>query len=398
MRTAVEHQFQLPREVVRVLHAAVRAARAERRHAVCGIAREQHAAVAERVHPLAAERIDAHPLELELDVRAEQRAHTRNHALRLLLGDRVGIPAELEVDAPHVVRLAVQQHRLVAVKRRVEPEPTLGRKLRLHLHVGDQETVLERAAAAFETHHRAHRAARAVGRDHVLRAQRRDAVRRLDRQHRVFGRLVDARHLVLPADIDVRQLECAVGQIAFYVVLLQVDERRARMPLLGQQVERVKLLVLQEHLADVPAHALVDEALAAAEPVEDLERALGEADRARAGRQRVVVVEQHDRHALLREVDRGGQAHRARADDDHRVDGRVVRAGAVLELQRLVIDAHGRHPRVNPAVRAPPRPSLRPSPCGAPARLSCQQPPRLAPCFLLIRERRRFAAPACRIS
>ncbi|CDN59192.1 hypothetical protein I35_0669 [Burkholderia cenocepacia H111] len=48
-------------------------------------------------------------------------------------------------------------------------------------------------------------------------------------------------------------------------------------------------------------------------------------------------------------------------------------------------------------MRAPPRPSSRPSPAGAPARLSCQ-PPRLAPCFLLIRERRRFAAPACRIS
>jgi len=198
---------------------------------------------------------------------------------------------------------------------------------------------------------------RAVGRDHVLRAQRVDAFGRLDRQHRMLGRLLDAGHLVLPADLEVRQLERALGQIPFDVVLLQIDERRARMPLFRQQVERVQLLVLQEHLADVPAHALVDEAFAAAEPVKDLERALREADRTRAGGQRVVVVEQHDGHALLREIDCRGQADRPRADDDHGPDGRIVgnralRARAVRKLQALVIDVHD--PRApTAATRAP---------------------------------------------
>ena len=98
---------------------------------------------------------------------------------------------------------------------------------------------------------------------------------------------------------------------------------------------------------------------------------------------------------LLRQIDRGRQAHRARADDDHRVHGRVLAAGSrrarpVFELQRLVIDAHGRHPLLNPAARAPAHAASpsRPGSSRAPARPSAStssQPPRLAPCFLLIR-------------
>ncbi|NJD33699.1 MAG: hypothetical protein FIA96_02480, partial [Betaproteobacteria bacterium] len=43
----------------------------------------------------------------------------------------------LQVDAPDVVGLPVQQRRLVRVERRVEPEPPLGREVRLHPDVGD---------------------------------------------------------------------------------------------------------------------------------------------------------------------------------------------------------------------------------------------------------------------
>ena len=69
---------------------------------------------------------------------------------------------------------------------------------------------------------------------------------------------------------------------------------------------------MEEDLAEVPGDALVDHALAAAEAVEDLQGALGEADGARAGREPVVVVEQDDRHAVLREVDRRARARPAR--------------------------------------------------------------------------------------
>ena len=62
---AAQHGGQLPAEVVGILHAGVGAARAERRHAVRGIAGEQHPAVAEVLHALAGERVDADPLDLE---------------------------------------------------------------------------------------------------------------------------------------------------------------------------------------------------------------------------------------------------------------------------------------------------------------------------------------------
>jgi len=53
-----------------------------------------------------------------------------------------------------------------------------------------------------------------------------------------------------------------------------------RLARLGLQVERVDLRVAEVHAARVPGNTLGDDAVAHAEPVEDLQRALGEADRA----------------------------------------------------------------------------------------------------------------------
>jgi hypothetical protein len=85
-----------------------------------GIADEKDAAMAELLHAAALEGIDADPLELEFAVGAEHGLDPGNDLLRLLLFLRVGLPAELEVDAPHVVGLLVQQHRLVRMERRVD--------------------------------------------------------------------------------------------------------------------------------------------------------------------------------------------------------------------------------------------------------------------------------------
>ena len=83
-----------------------------------------------RLQPPALEGVDADPLELERPVLAEHRLQPRADALGLALLDRVGVPAELQVDAPDVVGLLVQQGGLAGVERRVEPEPALGRDSR----------------------------------------------------------------------------------------------------------------------------------------------------------------------------------------------------------------------------------------------------------------------------
>ena len=79
--------------------------------------------------------------------------------------------------------------------------------------------------------------------------------------------------LVAPAQIDGRQLADAVDQIGLGIELLQVDESRPLVALLRQQIELIELLFAVKDLADAPHHALVDHALADAEPVPEFERA-----------------------------------------------------------------------------------------------------------------------------
>ncbi len=66
-----------------------------------------------------------------------------------------------------------------------------------------------------------------------------------------------------------------------------------------------------------------------AEPVPEFQRALGEADRARALADPVGIVEQHDGLAALRQIDRERQPDRAGADHHDRILGQVG-AGPIL--------------------------------------------------------------------
>ena len=127
-----------------------------------GIAQEQGAAVAEPLQPAAAEGVDADPFQLERHVRAEHGAHPGAHPLGVRFGLGVAVPAELEIDAPDIVGLAVQQHRAAAMEGRVEPEPALGREVGLHHHVGDQEAVAEHLADEGQAQAFAHEAVGAV--------------------------------------------------------------------------------------------------------------------------------------------------------------------------------------------------------------------------------------------
>ncbi len=129
-----------------------------------GIAGKDHPAVDEPGHPPTLEFVERDPFELEL-VMPEHARDPRPHILRLLLGHRIGIRIELQVDPPDVVGLLVQQRRASGMERRIEPEPALGRERRRHLDVGDQELVFEHLACEFRADHLPQRGARAVAGD-----------------------------------------------------------------------------------------------------------------------------------------------------------------------------------------------------------------------------------------
>ncbi len=112
-----------------------------------------------------------------------------------------------------------------------------------------------------------------------------------------------------------------IDQIGLGIELLQVDEGGPLVPFLRQQIELIKQRRAVKNPADAPHHALVDHALADAEPVPEFERALGKADRARALADPVGVVEQHHGLAALRQIDRERQPDRAGADHDHGIFG-----------------------------------------------------------------------------
>jgi hypothetical protein len=252
--------------------------------------------------------------------------------------------AELQVDAPDVVGLTVQQGRVSAVERRVEPEPALGRVVRLHHHVGDQEAVLEGAALELQAQGTADRAARAVGREQVVAGQVVGAVRGLHRQAGAVAARLDAGDPVLPADLRAAQLRGARDQPFLGIVLLQVHEGGPVVARLGQQVELVDLAVAEEHPAPVPGDPLVAHPLGDAQAVADLERALGEADRPAAEAHGVVVVQNQGRNAAACQIDRGGQADQPGADDYHRVvrlRSILVRRAAIGIARVLVALGHG---------------------------------------------------------
>ena len=327
-----ENGRKLPGQILRILNAGIGAARAERRHLMRGIADEDHAAMHEAVEPAAVEGVDRDPFEL-VGMVFEHLVEPRTHALRRLLGDRVGVGTELQIDAPDVVGLAMHQGRLAGMKGRREPEPALGRKLGRHVDIGDEEFVLEGDTGEVEAQKPARGRARTVGGDEPIGVEPVRPVRRVDSQPRAIVEAVEADEPVLPAQIKIFQLERAIDQCLFQIELLQIDEGGHLVPLLRQQIERIEQFVADKDLAELPGDALRHKPLADAEPVEDFERALRPADAARAFADPIRIVDQHDRHGALREIDRGRKADRSGADNDDRPPHdrrRVLIGGAAI--------------------------------------------------------------------
>ena len=136
-------------------------------------------------------------------------------------------------------------------------------------------------------------------------------------------------HPVSPAQVDGWKLCHTIDEVGLGIELLQVDKSWPLVTLLGQQVELIELGIAVKNLASAPNHALFDHAAADAEPIPIFQRALGEADRARALADAVGVIEQHHGLTALRQVDRQRQPDRPGADHDDGMLGSVGR-GAIL--------------------------------------------------------------------
>ena len=136
----------------------------------------------------------------------------------------------------------------------------------------------------------------------------------------------------------------AFHQELLEIGLLEIDEGRERVPLLGQEVELEDLAVLVKHLAQAPDHTLVEHRLGTAIAVGDLESAFGKADGPAARADAGVIIEHDHRHAAQAEIEGHCQPDGSAAHDHHRVTygiGRVLigrtLVGIELEGQAVAI-------------------------------------------------------------
>ena len=194
------------------------------------VAGEQHAAVAEAFHPLAGERVDADPLELELGRSSPSSAlHARGSRSRASSLRRDRRPSRAGNRCARRCRAAgaaaptgcgwkggSNQNQRSAGKSAFILTSAIRKRSR------NTRPLLSRPSIARSG------AARAVAGDDVVALQPVVALRRLDASARRDPPRGSTRDdLVLPAQIDSWQRGGALDQIALDVVLLQVDERRA---------------------------------------------------------------------------------------------------------------------------------------------------------------------------
>src|SRR6185437_10512543 len=270
----------------------------EGRDLMRAVAGEQHAAMDEALEARALEDIDAGPDELEAAAIAEDTLEPRQDALRLALGHRIGIDAELEVEAEDVARLAVHQRRIARVEGRMEPEAPLAPEIDVGAHIGDEEALVEDAAEAGKPEQASQRAARPVGGDDPGGADYPGSVRRLDRERGVIGGLRQPGDAVAPGDARMADRGEPLDQRRLEIMLRQVDEGGMAVAGLGLEVEAKQLLVTLEHPPGLPGEAALDQLPSDAKATEDLQAALRPADRPAAHRRPLAFIEQdHVAHA-----------------------------------------------------------------------------------------------------
>ena len=300
------------------MHAAITAARAEGRDNMGRITDKDHPVMDEAVDAAAIEGVDRYPVQLE-GPSANDLFDPRDHVFRLFLLLRVGVGAQLQIDAVDIVRLLVKQRRLAGMEGRREPEPALGRKVRLHLDIGDEKAFLEMPTLEVKPELPAYAAVGPVTGQHIVTAQGVGTVRCLDLGGNAGRILRHRQHPVLEPQVDqVREVGAAFNQILLDIILLQIDEGREFVPILGKEVEIIDLAVAAIDAAKLPGDTLFQHPLANAEPVEDLEASFGPADGAAANRHDIVVIDDDAGDAMRCQVNGRRQPDGASADNDHR--------------------------------------------------------------------------------
>src|SRR5690606_10502620 len=259
---ALHDQAQFPTQIVDILDAAVCTARSKWRHAMRGVTCKKDAPMAEAVHAFAGKGVDAHPFDLDVHLFAQQGANAWHDFLGLDLFGGVGVPSQLEVDTPHIVWLAVQQHRLIGVEGWIEPKPPLLREIRFEFDVGNEETVAENLPVSFQSQHFAYRRAGAVAGNKPVARNRIWTIRRVDCQNGLNGVLMDFHHAVSPPQFYIRIGFALFVKIAFAIVLLQVDEGWPTVTGFRKQVEFPDFLIAKKYPTDIPGNPLADHALA----------------------------------------------------------------------------------------------------------------------------------------
>ena len=247
-------------------------------------------------------------------------ADPRQHVLGLDRLDRILVVADLVVDAPDLVGLAVHQDRRPGVGRRVEPGQALDAAFGGLLDIDDHVAAFVLHALELQAELLAHRAAAAVASDEpigphaVLRA-----VWAFDGRFNRVDASLQPDQLAGPGQFDPTAC-CLPGVVGDLLdtVLLQVEHRCESLARVAGHSKVQHFGVAEIAAPAGPGQAFVDQRPVGADPGQDLLRPARDADRPAAAAVARVGFDHQRAHAVVSEQRGQRQADRPAAGDQYR--------------------------------------------------------------------------------
>jgi dipeptidyl aminopeptidase/acylaminoacyl peptidase len=202
---AVQHERQLPGRVLRVRHAGIEPARAERRDQMREVSREQDTPDAHAVDDARVKAIDRLPLDLVRPL-ADDRADARVEGAARFFRHEVVVGRHLPVAPERRSRAGMDQHLSARIPRGIEVEAALVRpRGQLGADVADQEAVVEGVSIEGDAEHLPHVVTFGSGAGDDIRALDIDSPRgRLAAEHHAALALLDTDDAMIPANVDPR--------------------------------------------------------------------------------------------------------------------------------------------------------------------------------------------------